>query len=246
MIAGTGRRPDFILNIVGRTRGCIEVELGGPKNEQLRHYRDEGYDPVVCIVGRRGGSHGHPCLEEVADLARSVSAELDGTNRPAAAVLDLLADTIADGLNGFREHSSVQPIPALLLTLPWFAAVIEPLLRLERANYVVNRTTSSQSLSLQLERVPCMGGKSLALLTHRGSASFSVPVPQEMHRVLGESLADITASWANLLQRIVPNWPVHADGNLRIRIDAEQFERNAEDFAVVFDQLAKRVIGVRR
>jgi hypothetical protein len=241
VIAGTGNRPDFILNGAGKTPGCIEVELGGPNEQQLQRYRDDGYDPVICIVGRRGGLHGYTSLEEVAALARSVAPGLQETNRPAMEVLGLLADTIDDGLNGFSEHAYVQPIPTHLLELPWFAAAIEPLLSLQRAGYVANRTTSSQSLSLQLERVPCMGGRRLALLTQRHQAAFHLPVPKEMTRVLGGALADVTAAWGDLLQRIMPDWPVHADSNQRVRIEAKVFEQNANEFAVVFALLAARV-----
>ena len=88
-----------------------------------------------------------------------------------------------------------------------------------------------------------MGGKSLALLTQRYPAAFHLPVPGEMTRILGESLADVTTAWGNLLQLIMPGWPVHADRNQRIRVAARAFERNADAFAVFFAQLALRVLA---
>jgi len=242
VVAGTNNRPDFILNGMGPTKGCIEVELGGPNEQQLRCY-SKGYNPLICIVGRRGGPGELPSLEEVADLARSVAQTLQNTNRPAMEVLNHLAATIDDGLNGFRRHASVQPIPAHLLDLPWLKTVVEPLLRLERAGYVTNRTTSSQSLSLQLERVPCMKGKRLALLTQRDPTVIHLPEPGEMARVLGGTLADVTAAWKDLLELVIPHWGVHADGNKRVRIKTKLLEQNAEAFATVFAQIAERVLA---
>lgn len=236
-------RPDFILNGSGLTTGCIEVELGLPESTQLRRYHDEGYDPVICIVGRQGGLHGHVSLEEVATLARSVATRLHTINRPAAEVLTLLAETIRDALDGFRARAVEQPIPAHLLGLPWFVAVIEPLSALRTARYVVNRTISSRSLSLQLERVPCMSGKRLALLTQKNPALFLVPVPEEMARVLGGPMDDVTTAWSDVLSNTLPNWPLFKDGNKRIRIEAKILERNYRAFTAVFAHLAQRVLG---
>jgi hypothetical protein len=241
VVAGTGNRPDFILNGAGRTQGCIEVELGGLNEQQLGCYR-KGYNPVICIVGRRSSLNEHPSLEEVAELASSVAKMLQNTNRPAMTVLDHLAATIGDGLNGFRGHASVQAIPAHLLDLPWLTTAVEPLLRLERAGYLTNRTTSSLSLSLQLERVPCMKGKRLALLTQRDPAVIHLPAPGEMDRVLGGAMAEVTAAWDDLLKLVMPHWRIHLDGNRRISIETKDFEKNAEAFATVFARLAERIL----
>jgi hypothetical protein len=240
VVAGTGNRPDFILNGV-ETQGCIEVELGGLNERQLGCYRN-GYNPVICIVGSRSSPREHPSLEEVAELARSVAKMLQNTNRPAMAVLDHLADTIGDGLDGFRDRASVQPIPTHLPDLPWFTTAVEPLLRLERAGFVTNRTSSSLSLSLQLERVPCMKGKRLALLTQRDPSVIYLPAPGEMARVLGGTLAEVTAAWDDLLKLVMPHWRIHLDGNNRVRIETKDFEQNAEAFARVFAQLAERIL----
>jgi hypothetical protein len=241
IVAGTGNRPDFILNGVGRTQGCVEVELGGPNEQQLRCYR-KGYDPVICIVGRRSSLREHPSLEEVAELANSVAKLIQNANRPAMAVLDHLAETINDGLNGFRGHASVQPIPAHLFDLPWLATAVEPLLRLERAGYVTNRTTSNLSLSLQLERVSCMKGKRLALLTQRDPATIYLPEAGEMARVFGGAMAQFTAEWNDLLKLVMPNWPTNLDGNRRVRLATKDFAQHAEAFARVFALLAEQIL----
>jgi hypothetical protein len=246
VISGRPGRPDFILNGVGPSSGCIEVELGGPNGGQNKRYREElGYEPVICIVGRRDGPHGHTSLEEVADLANAVAIKLQGTNLPAREVLRLLADTIHRSLNEFTSRASVQLIPARLLELPWFAAAFNPLSRLQQAGYLVNRTTSNHSLSLQLERLPCMGGKRLAILTQRDPVAFHLPAPTEMTRVLGEAFADVTAAWEDMLQRVLPNWPVYTDGNRRVRIEAKVFEQNIEAFTLLFTQLADCIVAIR-
>jgi hypothetical protein len=242
VVAGTGNRPDFILNGVARTEGCIEVELGGLNERQLGCYR-KGYNPVICIVGRRSSLRENPSLEEVAELASSVAKMLQNTNRPAMTVLDHLAATIDDGLNGFRGHASVQPVPTHLLDLPWLKTVVEPLVRLERAGYVTNRTTSSLSLFLQLARVPCMKGKRLTLLTQRDPAVIYLPEPGEMARVFGEALAEVTAAWDDLLKLVMPHWPTHSDGNKRVCMETKDFEQNAEAFATVLARLAERILA---
>jgi hypothetical protein len=48
-----------------------------------------------------------------------------------------------------------------------------------------------------------------------------------MTRVLGGALADVSAAWEDLLQLVMPDWPVHADSNQRVRIEAKVFEQNA-------------------
>jgi hypothetical protein len=245
VILGTQRRPDFIINGLGQKQGCIEVELGGPENGQLQSYCKLEYEPVICIVGRRSGPDGPYSLEQVADLAKKVVENLSGKNCPAVAVLNLLTDTIDDALKEFRERSSVQPIPERLLALHWFATTIEPLLHLRQLGFVVNRTTSPQSLSLRLERVPCMRARSLALLTQRDAAAFLLPEPDEMDRVLGGPLADVTGAWKGLLGRIMSNWSVHKSENHRIRMDAQDFERNAKAFADFFAHLKGRVLNAR-
>jgi hypothetical protein len=242
VVAGTGDRPDSILKGVGLTDGCIEVELDRPDEQQLGRY-SKRYSPVISIVGRRrGGLREHASLEEVVGLARSVAKKLGDTNRPAVAVLDHLADAIDDALNGSRGHASVQPIPTHMRDLPWLKTVVEPLFRLERAGYVTNRTTSSLSLSLQLERVPCMKGKRLALLTQRDPAVVYLPEPGEMARVLGGAMAEVTAAWDGLFQFVMPQWRIHRDGNKRVRMEIKAFEQNAEAVARVFCLLAELIL----
>jgi hypothetical protein len=243
VVAGTDGRPDFILNGVGPTESCVEVELDGrPDEPQLGRYRKR-YFRVVCIVGTRGGLREQPSLEGVAVLARSVAKKLQDTNRPAMAVLDHLADAIDDALNGFKGHASVQPIPAHLRDIPWLKIAAEPLLRLQRAGYVQNRTTSSLSLSLQLERVPCLYGKRLALLTQRDPAIVHIPGPREMERVFGGAFEEVTTAWNQMLNHVMPHWLIHLDGNKRIRMETKDLERNAERFAGVFDLLAELILS---
>jgi hypothetical protein len=240
VIDGTGNRPDFILNAEGRTQGCIEVELSEVDELQCGRYR-KLFNPVLCIVGKQSGRREYPSLAEVAKRAKEVAHDLQNTNRPAMSVLDDLAATIVDGLKGFRGRASVQPIPADLLALPWLATAIEPLLRLQGAGYVKNRTWSSRSLSLQLEQVPCMKGKCLALLTQRDAAVILLPAPEEMARVLGGALAEVTAAWDDLLNLVMPHWPTHVDGNNRVHMETKTFKQNAETFARVFALLADRI-----
>ncbi len=63
---------------------------------------------------------------------------------------------------------------------------------------------------------------------------------------LGGALADVTAAWGDLLQLMIPDWPVHADSNQRVRMETKDFEQNAEAFTVSFAQLAGRALAPRR
>lgn len=243
VVAGTGGRPDFILNGVGPTESCIEVELDGrPDEPQLVRYRKR-YFRVICVVGKRDCLGERPSLEEVAVLARSVAKKLEDTNRPAMAVLDHLADAIDDALNGFKGHASVQPIPAHLRDIRWFKTAADPLLHLQRAGYVQNRTTSSLSLSLQLEGVPCLHGKRLALLTQREPTVVHIPGPQEMERVFNGAFEEVTTAWNEMLNDVMPHLRSHLDGNKRICMETKDFEREAERFAEVFGLLAKLILS---
>lgn len=243
VVAGTGNRPDFIVNGMERDQGCIEVELGRQNEQQLGSYR-KAYSPVICIVGKRSSLPEHPSLEVVADLARSVAKVLQNTNQPGMAVLDHLAATVEEGLNGFRSRASVQDIPTRLLEFPWFTTIFESLRRLERAGYVKNRPTSSMSLSIQLVGVRCMKATRFALLTQRDPSVIQLPTPGEMDRVLGVELAGVTAAWNDLLKLVMPNWRIHLDGNKRICIPTKEFEPIAEAFAAVFGLLTERILSL--
>jgi hypothetical protein len=243
LVDDTNGRPDFILNVLGGTQGCIEVELGGRSDEpQLERYRKRHFQ-VICIVGTRGGLRELPSLEDVAVLARSVAKKLQDTNRPAMAVLDHLADAIDRALNGFKGHAFVQPIPAHLRDVPWLKIAAEPLLRLQRAGWVTNRTISNRSLSLQLGGVPCMKGKRIALVTQRDRAVILLPAPGEMERVFDGAFEEVTMAWNEMFNHVMPRWQIHLDGNQWIRMEIKDFERNAERFAGVFALLAKVILS---
>jgi hypothetical protein len=107
---------------------------------------------------------------------------------------------------------------------------------------VENRTISSESLSLQLERVPCLHGKRLALLTQRDRAVVLIPEPGEMERVFDGAFEEVTTAWDELLNHIMPHWRNHRHGNHRIRMEIKDFERNAERFAEVFSLLVELIL----
>ena len=63
VIPGTQLRPDFLFED-GELKGCIEVELGGPDNRQIRRYEAELGLRTKCLVGPAVNSNGSHSLEK--------------------------------------------------------------------------------------------------------------------------------------------------------------------------------------
>lgn len=247
LLAGEQSRPDFQVIEGGKATRWIEAELGGRNVDQLKRYSKAVFDPpeVLSLVGPKVNRHGDPSLSRIAEIAAHIAPVLRETNPPAREVLNCLAEMIRKGVTPETAGPKTQPIPDRLMALPWFAQAVAPLLELDKAGFVLNRTTDPGSLSLRLKAGPsvrCQG--SFALLTQRGEGpDFQVPDPAEMGRIFKDPLDRAVPHWRMLLDRVRPRWSAHIAGNKRIGIAPSVLQEHAAEFAAFYRYVRNRLMS---
>lgn len=247
LLAGRQSRPDFQVIEGGRPTRWIEAELGGRNVDQLKRYSEAKLDlpEVLSLVGPKVNRHGDPSLARIAEIADEVAPSLATANPPAREVLTCLAEMIRRSITPEAKGPEDRPIPGRLMALPWFAVAIAPLLELDEAGFLLNRTTDPEALSLRLRAGPCVRCQgSFALLTRRGvGPDFLVPDPAEMERIFRAPLDKAVPHWRMLLDRVRPGWNVHIAGNRRISVAPSVLREHAAEFAAFYRYLRNRLMS---
>lgn len=236
IVEGRPERPDFCVYEGGAATCWIESELADRDDEQLGNYAKAKLDPprVISLVGPAVNREGDPSLERIAKTARVVAVKIEAENKPAAEVLEFLADLIQEHVRPARLRATQHAVPERLMQEAWFREAAGPLLELLEDGTVVNKPVHPDSLSLRLRRA-LNRAESLSLFSQQGQGDFEFPTPD----VLAEHLADplrstVLPAWSALLDSAVPGWPTRINARQRVVIPAPRVQANAVSFGEAF------------